>query len=496
MTLNVMVLENEPDAAADADAVSCGTRDTRCCRATIRRRRRSRAGASWIPRACPLRSHAVDVALGGSRRRRARSPRWAKTAPAAHSCTASRSSSPARRCSIRSTTSPPARSRPPMTSSRLARKPRRRRSSRPGPRASARSRAGAAEAAGVARDTARRAPARPHVARRTPDAAGALDRGRVASSRRCARSTRTRQESTSRSTPEPDDGTVRGSESTRCSRSGRATSCSPTARPCTCGRCMPTTSRGSQRMYERLSADSVYFRFFSPVPRPTATTLEMRTLGDAGHVARVALLGDEIVGRRAVRRRPPGRGGGRVRRRRRASGPRRRHVVARAPRGHCPLRTGIHTFAADTLSDNAKMLGVFAAAGWDRASRIRRVRRCAPSSRSSRARRRPPRSPIVSTLPRRRRWRGCSSRRAVAVIGASREPGKIGNAVMQNLARRGLRGPSLSGQPERGVGRRVSPRTRRCSTFPVRSTSPSSCGRRPRCSASSTSARASRCTRS
>ena len=49
------------------------------------------------------------------------------------------------------------------------------------------------------------------------------------------------------------------------------------------------------RMYERMSADSVYYRFFSPVPRATATSLELNRLGDAGHVALVAVFGDDIV---------------------------------------------------------------------------------------------------------------------------------------------------------------------------------------------------------
>ena len=42
------------------------------------------------------------------------------------------------------------------------------------------------------------------------------------------------------------------------------------------------------QMYERMSSDSVYFRFFSPVPRATATSLEFDRLGEPGHVARVA----------------------------------------------------------------------------------------------------------------------------------------------------------------------------------------------------------------
>src|ERR1700690_1170478 len=50
-----------------------------------------------------------------------------------------------------------------------------------------------------------------------------------------------------------------------------------------------------RRMYEALSANSVYYRFFSPVKRAVATDLELKGLGDVGHVARVALLGGAIV---------------------------------------------------------------------------------------------------------------------------------------------------------------------------------------------------------
>ena len=119
------------------------------------------------------------------------------------------------------------------------------------------------------------------------------------------------------------------------------------------------------RMYERLSANSVYFRFFSPVPRATATSLEMNRLGTAGHAARVAVLGGEIVAAArydvvsdgvaevafVVADEHQGRGVGTLLLEHLA-------VIARSQ--------GIHTFAADTLPDNANMLGMFAAAGWPR----------------------------------------------------------------------------------------------------------------------------------
>jgi GNAT superfamily N-acetyltransferase len=54
-------------------------------------------------------------------------------------------------------------------------------------------------------------------------------------------------------------------------------------------------SAGLTRLFEQLSDDSVYFRFFSPTPRATAMQLELKGLDGTDHVALVALVGDEIV---------------------------------------------------------------------------------------------------------------------------------------------------------------------------------------------------------
>src|SRR5918911_2202893 len=49
-------------------------------------------------------------------------------------------------------------------------------------------------------------------------------------------------------------------------------------------------------LYERLSDESIYLRFFSPVPRPTAAQLERLTNVDyVNSMALVAQLGDELV---------------------------------------------------------------------------------------------------------------------------------------------------------------------------------------------------------
>jgi len=192
------------------------------------------------------------------------------------------------------------------------------------------------------------------------------------------------------------------------------------------------------RMYERMSNDSVYLRFFSPVPRATATALEMRNVGAAGHVARIALVGGEIVAaaRYDVRRdgvaevafavtdEHQGRGVGTLLLEHLA-------VIARSQ--------GVHTFVAETLPGNSDMLGVFAAAGWTRdchfeGGTVRTTFSIEPSA-DARA----------AIADREHRAEAASMARvltphSVAVIGASRAPGKIGYALMQNLVGAGFTG--------------------------------------------------------
>lgn len=192
------------------------------------------------------------------------------------------------------------------------------------------------------------------------------------------------------------------------------------------------------QMYERLSADSVYYRFFSPVPHSTATSLELKSLGDAGHIARVALFGDEIVA--AARYDVVSPGVAEV-----------AFVVADEHQGrgvatllleHLAViarSQGIHTFAADMLPTNAKMLGVFAAAGWERESHfddgtVKTRFSIAPTPQSTAAI--ADREHLAEAASMKR----LLAPRSVAVIGASRDPAKIGHAVMQNLIEQGFVG--------------------------------------------------------
>ncbi|MGH8977663.1 MAG: GNAT family N-acetyltransferase, partial [Acidimicrobiia bacterium] len=126
----------------------------------------------------------------------------------------------------------------------------------------------------------------------------------------------------------------------------------------------PDDERRLLGLYERLSDESLYLRFFSPVPAPTAAQLERLTTVDYDtHMALVAQLGDEIVAVARYDRTErdeaevaftveddqQGRGLGTMLLEHLA-------VIARS--------NGISTFSADTLPNNARMLNVFADAGW------------------------------------------------------------------------------------------------------------------------------------
>ena len=116
-------------------------------------------------------------------------------------------------------------------------------------------------------------------------------------------------------------------------------------------------------LYDRLSDESLYLRFFSPVPRPTASQLERLSGVDYDRrFALVAELGDAIVGVArydrvgdadaevafTVQDDQQGRGLGTIMLEHLA-------VIGRAH--------GILRFVAETLSQNRRMLGVFRRSG-------------------------------------------------------------------------------------------------------------------------------------
>lgn len=193
-------------------------------------------------------------------------------------------------------------------------------------------------------------------------------------------------------------------------------------------------------LYGRLSDESIYLRFFSPVPRPTAVQLERITSIDyVDHMVLVVELRDEIL---AVARYD----------RIEADAAEVAFAVAddQQRRGLATMllehlagiarANGISTFWADTLPGNSKMLNVFSDAGWKAEShfehgtvRVRFAIAPTPASlgvvaaRESRAE-----SASIARL---------LAPRSIAVIGASRRPGKIGHELFRNLLEYGFEGP-------------------------------------------------------
>jgi acetyl coenzyme A synthetase (ADP forming)-like protein len=194
-------------------------------------------------------------------------------------------------------------------------------------------------------------------------------------------------------------------------------------------------------LYEALSDESLYLRFFSPVPRPTAAQLERITRIDVhDHMALAAELGDELLAVARYDRIEPGadeaevaftvrddqqgRGLGTLLLEHLA-------VVARA--------NGIRVFSAQTLPGNSRMLNVFRDAGWESertfdegAIRVRFAIEPTPGS-------------VAAVESREHRAESESigrllAPRSIAVIGASREPGTIGNEVFRNLLSYGFQG--------------------------------------------------------
>ena len=195
------------------------------------------------------------------------------------------------------------------------------------------------------------------------------------------------------------------------------------------------------QLYEALSDESLYLRFFSPVPRPTAAQLERITKVDhRDHMALVAELGDSLLAVARYDRVEPesneaevaftvrddqqGRGLGTLLLEHLA-------VVARA--------NGIDVFSADTLPANAKMLNVFRDAGWESerhydsgAIHVRfAIEPTAASVAAVQSREHQAESESIARL---------LAPRSIAVVGASREQGTIGNEVFRNLLSYGFQG--------------------------------------------------------
>ena len=196
-----------------------------------------------------------------------------------------------------------------------------------------------------------------------------------------------------------------------------------------------------QALHARLSPESIYLRFFSPLPHLTERMLTRFVNVDyVDRLALVALLGNDLI---AVARYDRISGGGTA------------EVAflvddAHQGRGLATLmleflveaakEAGIHRFLADTLPENARMLRVFREAGFSDSRSfqdgvVRVVFDIDPTLES------------VKNMESRERIAVARSMghiiapKSIAVIGASRDPYSVGNVIFRNLLESNFQGP-------------------------------------------------------
>ena len=193
--------------------------------------------------------------------------------------------------------------------------------------------------------------------------------------------------------------------------------------------------------HRRLSQDTIYYRFFSPRPVLPPRDVERFTRVDyEDRMALVGVLGEQIV---AVARydRVPGTDEAEV-----------AFVVEDTHQGRgigtvllehlagAARQRGIHSFVAETLPDNRRMIGVFRDAGWEVhsgfADGVVQVSFSIEPTPES----------LAAMEERERKAEAMSVARllepsSIAVIGASRRPGTIGHELFLNLLAGHFAGP-------------------------------------------------------
>lgn len=193
-------------------------------------------------------------------------------------------------------------------------------------------------------------------------------------------------------------------------------------------------------MHSRLSPDTIYMRFFSMVRTLSARDVERFTTVDHDErAALVAVLRDEIVG--VVRYARTGPGVAEVAvvvedaHQGRGLGPVLLEHLAAAGR-----ERGVERFTAEVLPSNTRMIQVFRSAGFEVERHLADgyvelsypIRPTEASVSVSRAREQRAEAESVARL---------LAPKAVAVLGASREPGTAGHEVFRSLLRHGFQGP-------------------------------------------------------
>jgi acetyl coenzyme A synthetase (ADP forming)-like protein len=203
----------------------------------------------------------------------------------------------------------------------------------------------------------------------------------------------------------------------------------------------PEDDENVLRLYERLSPESMYLRFFSPVPAPMARQTERLTNVDQDqHVVIVAEQGDELVAMARYDSEPPG------------DSAEVAFVVDDTHQGR-GLGTlllehlaaigrdqGIGRFVATTLPQNRRMLEVFRDAGYEVTSRFEQgtvevsfsigATDASLAAQRDREHRAEARSVAELVAPS-----------SIAVIGAGRRRGTIGHEILRNLLAGGFTGP-------------------------------------------------------
>ncbi|MEV4020092.1 GNAT family N-acetyltransferase [Nonomuraea angiospora] len=202
----------------------------------------------------------------------------------------------------------------------------------------------------------------------------------------------------------------------------------------------PADADRLRSFYSRLSDESIYFRFFGPRPRLSDREVERFTNVDyVNRVALIATIGAEMVAVIRYDRTGPGeaeiaflvedahQGRG-------VASVLLEHLAATA------RENGIERFVADVLPANMRMMGLLRQAGYTAQSQfedgvVRMTLDLTPTETSTEV-----------TLAREHRAESRSIARllapgSVAVIGASREPGGVGQTVLRNLLGADFTGP-------------------------------------------------------
>ena len=209
----------------------------------------------------------------------------------------------------------------------------------------------------------------------------------------------------------------------------------------------PTDDRGIESFYARLSPETIYLRFFTPLPRLSDTMLHRFVNVDyVDRMAFVALLGDSII---AVARydRIPGSDAAEV-----------AFLVDDAHQGRglgtimleylaaVAQESGIARFLADTLPENTKMLHVFHDAGFhDQKSFqdgvVRVTFTIATTKESAEAMYRREQAAVSASVAK------LLAPQSIAVVGASRIPGSVGHLLFRNILDSNFQGTAYPVNP-------------------------------------------------